>query len=139
MGWSVYSAVGMAPREAAARYCVGSEHDTGGRAQGAGLLQVVPEGQGVRQLLHTALLHLSKVAWVRMRCQLSGQGYDLRPRNLAGCRAMVKRYGDDAAREAEFRADELLVEGDAEGYAIWRRIMEAVEGLSETEPGGRVN
>ena len=53
--------------------------------------------------------------------------------------AMVKRYGDDAAREAEFRADELLVEGDAEGYAIWRRIMSAVEGLSATEPGGRVN
>ncbi len=32
--------------------------------------------------------------------------------------AMVKRYGDDAAREAESRADQLLVEGDAEGYAI---------------------
>ncbi len=53
--------------------------------------------------------------------------------------AMVKRYGDDAATEAAMRADELLVEGDAEGYAIWRRIMEAVQGLSETEPGGKVN
>ncbi len=53
--------------------------------------------------------------------------------------AMVKRYGEDAAREAEFRADQLLVEGDAEGYAIWRRIMEAVEGLSAMEPGGKVN
>ena len=53
--------------------------------------------------------------------------------------AMIKRYGHDAAGEAEFRADALLVEGDAEGYAVWRRIMEAVEGLSETEPGGKVN
>ena len=37
------------------------------------------------------------------------------------------------------RADELLVEGDVEGYAIWRLIMQAVEGLSGTEPGGKVN
>ncbi len=28
--------------------------------------------------------------------------------------AMIKRYGDDAAGEAGFRADALLVEGDAE-------------------------
>ena len=27
----------------------------------------------------------------------------------------------------------------ADGYAIWRRIMQAVEGLSATEPGGKVN
>ncbi len=52
---------------------------------------------------------------------------------------MVKRFGDDAASEAESRADELLVEGDAEGYAIWRRIMEAVEQLSAMEPKGKVN
>ncbi len=52
---------------------------------------------------------------------------------------MVKRYGEDAATEAEFRADELLIEGDAEGRAIWRRIVGAVEGLSGTEPGGKVN
>ena len=48
---------------------------------------------------------------------------------------MVKRYGEDAAKEAEFRADALLVDGDAGGYAIWRRIMEVIEGLSATEPG----
>ncbi len=53
--------------------------------------------------------------------------------------AMIKRYGEDAAGEAEFRADALLVEGDADGYAVWRRIMAAVEGLSGSEPGGKVN
>ena len=52
---------------------------------------------------------------------------------------MVKRYGEEAATEAKSRADELLDEGDAEGYAIWRRIMEAVEGLSAMEPKGKVN
>ncbi len=53
--------------------------------------------------------------------------------------AMVKRYGEDAATEAAKRADELFDEGDAEGYAIWRRIMEAVKGLSAMEPRGKVN
>ena len=48
-------------------------------------------------------------------------------------------HGDDAANEAEIRADALLVEGDADGYAIWRRIMEAVLGLSAMEPSGKVN
>ena len=47
---------------------------------------------------------------------------------------MVKRYGEDAATEAEFRADALLVEGDAKGYAIWRRIMEAIDGRSGSGP-----
>ncbi len=53
--------------------------------------------------------------------------------------AMVKRFGEDAATEAAKRADGLLDEGDAEGYAIWRRIMEAVEGLSRMVPRGKVN
>ena len=53
--------------------------------------------------------------------------------------AMVKRYGADAATGAKTRADELLAEGDAEGHAIWRRIMKAVEGLAAMAPGGRVN
>ncbi len=53
--------------------------------------------------------------------------------------AMIKRYGEDAATEAAKRADEMLAEGDTDGCAIWRRIMQAVEGLSEMEPGGKVN
>ena len=51
--------------------------------------------------------------------------------------AMIKRYGADAAGEAEFRACAILFEGDAGGYAIWRRIMEAVEGLSSRSRAGR--
>ena len=52
---------------------------------------------------------------------------------------MVKRYGEDAATEAAKRADELFDEGDVEGCATWRRILEAIEGLSAMEPGGKVN
>ena len=52
---------------------------------------------------------------------------------------MIKRYGEDAATEAVMRADELLAEGDADGYAVWKRIIQAVEGLAGMEPGGKVN
>ncbi len=51
---------------------------------------------------------------------------------------MVKRYGVDAATEAEKRADELLDEGDTDGCAVWRRIMRAAEELLAMEPSGRV-
>ncbi len=53
--------------------------------------------------------------------------------------AMVKRYGEDAATEAAKRADELFDEGDVDGCAIWRRITEAIKGLSAMEPSGKVN
>ncbi len=53
--------------------------------------------------------------------------------------SMVKRFCENAATEAAKRADDLLAEGDAEGYAIWRRIMQAVEGLSGMKPKGKVN
>ncbi len=52
---------------------------------------------------------------------------------------MIKRYGDDAATEAAKRADELFDQGDVDGCATWRRIMEAVEGLLAVEPEGKVN
>lgn len=42
---------------------------------------------------------------------------------------MVKRYGADAATQAAMRADGLLAEGDADGCAVWKRIMTAIEQL----------
>jgi len=44
----------------------------------------------------------------------------------------VKRHGADAAIVAAKRADELLAEGDSDGYAIWKRILEAVSELART-------
>jgi hypothetical protein len=54
---------------------------------------------------------------------------------------LLKRHGEDAAVQAAQRADELLAEGDSEGCAIWKRILEAVGELSRTVPaeGERVN
>lgn len=54
---------------------------------------------------------------------------------------LIKRYGADAAIQAAQRADELFDSGDADGYAIWKRIFEAVGELARTAPakGERVN
>jgi hypothetical protein len=54
---------------------------------------------------------------------------------------LIERYGPDAAVMAAHRADELLALGDADGCAIWKRILEAVADLSRTKPalGERVN
>ena len=53
--------------------------------------------------------------------------------------SMIMRHGEVADTKANFRADHMLVECAAERYAISRRIIEAVDGLSGTEPGGKVN
>ena len=42
---------------------------------------------------------------------------------------LVKHHGDDAPIEATMRADAMLEKGDLEGYAVWKRILRAVEGL----------
>jgi hypothetical protein len=54
---------------------------------------------------------------------------------------LMKRHGVDAAIEAARRADELFEANDRDGYAIWRRILAAVDELSRTKParGERVN
>ena len=49
---------------------------------------------------------------------------------------MLKRYGDLAEVESARRADELWEDGDAQGVAIWRRVMGAIEQLVNTTPHG---
>jgi hypothetical protein len=41
-------------------------------------------------------------------------------------RTLLARYGQDAARQAELRAEELRAAGDGEGHAMWREIGRAV-------------
>ncbi len=47
---------------------------------------------------------------------------------------LVKHHGEDAPIHAAMRADELLEAGDLDGYAVWKRILRAVEELQGTEP-----
>ncbi len=47
---------------------------------------------------------------------------------------LVKQHGQDAPVHAAMRADAILEAGDLEGYAVWKRILRAVEELRSTAP-----
>ena len=46
---------------------------------------------------------------------------------------LVKRHGDDAPIHAAVRADAMLDKGDLEGFAVWKRILRAMEELQRVE------
>ncbi len=48
---------------------------------------------------------------------------------------LVKQHGQDAPIHAAMRADAMLDKGDLDGYAVWKRILRAVEELGNTTPG----
>ncbi len=48
--------------------------------------------------------------------------------------ALIKQHGADAPIHAAMQADELLEAGDLDGYAVWRRILRAVEKLQGAVP-----
>ncbi len=52
---------------------------------------------------------------------------------------LVKQHGEDAPIEAAMRADAMLEKGDLDGYAVWKRVLRAVEELKGTGPGSRVH
>ena len=54
---------------------------------------------------------------------------------------LVKKHGQDAPIQAAMRADAMLEKGDLDGYAVWQRILRAVEELVRKEPakGERIN
>ncbi len=45
---------------------------------------------------------------------------------------LVKQHGPDAPIHAATRADAVLEAGDMGGYAVWKRVMRAVEELQRT-------
>ncbi len=47
---------------------------------------------------------------------------------------LARRYGEDAPIEAAMRADAMLDKGDLDGYAVWKRVLRAVEELKGTTP-----
>ena len=54
---------------------------------------------------------------------------------------LVKQHGEDAPIHAAMRADAMLEKGDLNGYAVWKRVLRAVEELegSVLAPGARVH
>ena len=59
-------------------------------------------------------------------------GYEVEP-------ALIREHGEDAELEAAMRADAMLEKGDLDGYAVWRRVLWAVEELQGTEALGPVD
>jgi len=47
---------------------------------------------------------------------------------------LIRQHGEDALLEAAMRADAMLEKGDLDGYAVWKRILRAVEDWRRTEP-----
>jgi hypothetical protein len=60
------------------------------------------------------------------------------PDIFRAAKLLIDQHGDDAAMRAAQRADGLLEEGDVDGAAVWRQILEAIEelqrGRREGEP-----
>ncbi len=48
---------------------------------------------------------------------------------------LVKQHGQDAPIHAAMRADAMLERADLDGYAVWKRVLRAVEELQRREPG----
>ena len=51
------------------------------------------------------------------------------PDIFRAAKLLIDQHGDDAPIHAAQRADGLLEEGDVDGAAVWRRILEAIEEL----------
>ncbi len=48
---------------------------------------------------------------------------------------LIDKHGDEADITAIKRATEMLNAGDVDGYAVWKRILQAIEQLESTKPG----
>ena len=104
-----------------------------GLTVGPSLLQGLPEGQTLRELLHQPAIYLPETAW--MRVQRMTDDID----NYRSAALLMREHGEDAVIEAAMRADALLDKGDMDGRAVWMRIIAAIKELKATEPEGVVH
>ena len=51
-------------------------------------------------------------------------------------RLLIDKHGDDAPIRAAERAEELAAEGDVDGCAVWRQILEAIDELTRPRRDG---
>ena len=47
---------------------------------------------------------------------------------------LIKRHGHDAQLLATKRASEMLDAGDVDGYAVWKRTLDAIEDMQRDAP-----
>ncbi len=48
---------------------------------------------------------------------------------------LVKQHGEDAPIHAAMRADAMLEAGDLDGYAVWKRVLRAIDEMGNITPG----
>ena len=48
--------------------------------------------------------------------------------------ALIKQHGDDAPLLAIKRTTEMLDAGDVDGYAVWKRIVDAIKDMERETP-----
>ncbi len=48
--------------------------------------------------------------------------------------ALLREHGENATIEATQHADAMLKRGDLDGFAVWTRILAAIEEIRRTEP-----
>ncbi len=51
-----------------------------------------------------------------------------------GASILIREHGQDAALDATTRAIAMLDKGDLDRYAVWKRILRAVEEIQRTDP-----
>ena len=51
-----------------------------------------------------------------------------------GAGVIIRQYGEDAQIHSTKRASEMPDKGDLDAYAMWKRILRAVEALQGTVP-----
>ena len=47
---------------------------------------------------------------------------------------LIDKHGDDAALIAIKRATKMLDAGDVDGYAVWKRIVDAIKNMQRETP-----
>ncbi len=47
---------------------------------------------------------------------------------------LIKQHGDDAQLRAIKRATKMLEAGDVDGYAVWKRIVDAIKDVQRETP-----
>jgi hypothetical protein len=58
------------------------------------------------------------------------------PDIFRAAKLLIDQHGDDAPIRAAQRADELADEGDLDGAAVWRQILEAIGELTRGRRDG---
>lgn len=52
---------------------------------------------------------------------------------------LIGEHGDDAATHAAMRVDAMIEAGDLDGQRVRKRIAQAIEELTASDPGGTVH